>query len=536
MGYNRFSGRRHDPIRRRMAWIAALVISRCGQQRGKGWLLNQPCLSCGACAVITPQGLKSFSSSLIDQSHWMKSLNTLKIITTNSPPPPLRSSGPECSLSIKFPLVMPSDHNIGQCKKTKTRLVEHNSHKSISSTHRGQDAEGSCRGSSSPSFKLQQLLLNLFKDAFANNFNDTLPLLIQEVKQHLFHREFHNAFGKESLLKAYAIRWSSVRALVYLDVFHHLPQISATFRSCSGRENQGSETANDTASPAISTSQGTVQSLDEQNNPQSTPTGQQDNNLRIVCLGGGAGAELVALGAYLSFLNSSTSKDPGPEPREKSKPAKLDMTAVDVADWSSVTNKLYAGITTEPPLPKYASATAQMTTQTALADRNACRMLFLKHDLLHLDADQTQAIFRDALLVTLMFTLNELYSTSIGATTNLLLSITSVLNPGALLLVVDSPGSYSTVDLGPAAAADAPGGKKALSAPKKYPMQWLLDHTLLEAATVASSSSGGQVGIQQKRWEKLHSDDSAWFRLPPGLAYPVRLEDMRYQIHLYRRS
>ena len=35
-------------------------------------------------------------------------------------------------------------------------------------------------------------------------------------------------------------------------------------------------------------------------------------------------------------------------------------------------------------------------------------------------------------------------------------------------------------------------------------------------------------------WEKLESADSVWFRLAEGLRYPIQLENMRYQMHLYR--
>lgn len=60
------------------------------------------------------------------------------------------------------------------------------------------------------------------------------------------------------------------------------------------------------------------------------------------------------------------------------------------------------------------------------------------------EPDEMQAILREARLVTIMFTLNEFYSVSKSATTKLLLSVTSILEPGSLLLVVDSPGSYLT--------------------------------------------------------------------------------------------
>jgi len=118
-------------------------------------------------------------------------------------------------------------------------------------------------------------------------------------------------------------------------------------------------------------------------------------------------------------------------------------------------------------------------------------------------------------LCTIMFTLNELFTSSIAATTTFLLRMTDIMGLGSHLLVVDSPGSYSEIKL----------GKEAKK--KQYPMKWLLDHALLEVAAAA-----GQGG---KKWEKVISDDSRWFRMSSQLKYPIELENMRYQIHHYRR-
>jgi 25S rRNA (uracil2843-N3)-methyltransferase len=118
------------------------------------------------------------------------------------------------------------------------------------------------------------------------------------------------------------------------------------------------------------------------------------------------------------------------------------------------------------------------------------------------------------MLVTLLFTLNELYTSSIGKTTAFLLNLTAAATSGSLLLVVDSPGSYSEATVGTEA--------------KRYPMHWLLDHTLLET----QKSRGSESAL---KWVKLVSEDSKWFRIPESIRYPIPLENMRYQMHLYRR-
>lgn len=67
---------------------------------------------------------------------------------------------------------------------------------------------------------------------------------------------------------------------------------------------------------------------------------------------------------------------------------------------------------------------------------------------------------------------------------------------------------------------------------RRYPMRWLLDHALLEMAGTGDGGGG-------RRWEKVEGADSVWFRVTAEVkaaaAYPVDLENTRYQIHVYRR-
>lgn len=166
-------------------------------------------------------------------------------------------------------------------------------------------------------------------------------------------------------------------------------------------------------------------------------------------------------------------------------------------------------------------------------------------------------------LATIFFTLNELFATSVPRTTGLLLRLTDVLPPGAVLLVVDSPGSYSVVSLGAGATSAASTGtsnknagtsnnkkntvtrtdasssspSSSSSSPsyrprphphhRTYPMRFLLDHALLRVAGPAC-------------WEPIVAEEAVWFRREAGkLRYVagdgVGLEDMRFQIWGYRR-
>lgn len=352
--------------------------------------------------------------------------------------------------------------------------------------------------------ELQQLVLDIFKDTFSTRFNDTLPSLIQEVKKCLYNRDFVDAFGKEEYLEAYAMRWSPSRALAYLDIFCSLPDLCSNVTSSSRGRNREAEQA--PGSPE-------GDSLDSKGSTQSKRA------TKILCLGGGAGAEMVALAGYLRYLNNQQPNRGRSPPADTKNSVRFHITAVDIADWSSILHNLSSIITTPPPLSPYASAFAK-ASNIPLVDPNSYEMQFLKQDVLNMEVDKLAAILKDTTLVTLMFTLNELYTTSMPLTTTLLLSLTFLLAPGALLLVVDSPGSYSTVSIG--------GDEEA---ERKYPMQWLLDHTLLESAAIGSSKNS----TQERQWEKLESCGSRWFRLPDGLKYGLDLEDMRYQVHLYRR-
>lgn len=384
------------------------------------------------------------------------------------------------------------------------------------------------------SIKLQQFLLDIIKNTFKARLNGDLNVLIKEVKQNLYHRDFCNAFGKQDYLEAYAIRWTATRALAYLDVFQRLPHLRSTIlkefspgltshalgiarehckeAECSAPPNPVPQIAETNASR-----QEKLHPRELENSHVTTP---------VVCLGGGAGAEILALAGYLTLVNSSLCAEIQTGSR---KLAKLQVTAIDIADWSSVIDRLHSATKADTSLSKPTSPVMEAINMPWV-DPNMYEVRFIKQDVLQLEESaEMQAIIRRARLVTIMFTLNELYSVSMGATTKLLLSMTSTLEPGSLLLVLDSPGSYSTVSVGSKDFSSNRNGPPSSEQGKKYPMKWLLDHTLLEVARIESIENANQ-------WEKLYSSDSTWFRHSPGLSYPISLEDMRYQVHLYRRS
>lgn len=341
--------------------------------------------------------------------------------------------------------------------------------------------------------QLNQKLLNLFAASFPNLLDASaasptskLSTLLAQVKRHLYERDFTAAFGPEENLAAYAARWSPSRALGYISIFDEV----FTYLG-----------------PGVS-------------GPSNTISAEEEVD-QVVCLGGGAGAELVALAGMHSLRTLSNTPLSEDTDDERDRTLNLSVISFDRATWAPVHELLHRAIITPPTLSKYASASARSTNcaliSPATAFKAACHQLDLLSPELSLRCELQEAIEKSS-LITLMFTLNELYSVSLPQTQALLQDITtwSTKKKGTLLLVVDSPGSYSEIGIGPQK--------------KTYPMRWMLDLALLGPADKRDEESAS--------WVQLISEDSRWFRLPPSgqLKYPIELENMRFQMHLYRRQ
>lgn len=331
----------------------------------------------------------------------------------------------------------------------------------------------------------QQILLNIFNDTFKNVLSsESFNNVLQEVKQALYNREFAKAFGRADYLDVYAARWSPTRTLGYVRILDgisgHLESLCLPVRAQKPVEDAGT---------AIEESLGA-------DGAEASTDDEQRRTLKMLSIGGGA-AEIVALASFLRISSSLSG----------------DITLLDTGPWGDIVTRLQENLVKAPELSKYASAAAKAANQ-ALVSSSRLNTTFAKQDILGFKQEQLAAhLGSDALLVTLLFTLNELYTTGgMGQTTAFLRTLTACIPIGSLLLVVDSPGSYS----------EAAVGKEA----RKYPMQWLLDHTLL--------GGEGEEPADGCKWEKLESQDSAWFRIAEELRYPIPLENMRYQMHLYR--
>jgi 25S rRNA (uracil2843-N3)-methyltransferase len=342
-----------------------------------------------------------------------------------------------------------------------------------------QDEQDQRQTASNHDRKHQQRVLDVFRHAFNDILSSpSFTATLQSVKQALYDRDFARAFGDPEHLAVYAARWSPTRALCYASVLagikeHLEPLLLSSSVDPTPTENQ------------------------DETETVTTPTNEHPH-LQLLSIGGGA-AELVAFG---SFLNQHPS------------PLSGSITLLDSGPWQPVITTLTTALTTPPPISKYASAATKLSN-TPLVPASHLTPTFLQQDALTLNATTlTPLLGTDPLLITILFTLNELFTASgIGKTTAFLLNLTSAVPIGSLLLVVDSPGSYSETSV----------GKEA----KRYPMQWLLDRIMLGTR---------REPVRGRRWAKVEAAESVWFRLAEGagLEYPIPLENMRYRMHLYR--
>lgn len=364
--------------------------------------------------------------------------------------------------------------------------------------------------------ELQQLVLNIFRDTFpACNDFDTLKPMLQEIKDALFQRDFERAFGKEEYLEGYAVRWSPSRTLGYANLLAWL---------CGEKEREA-----EWVERLVS---GGGDSQQTAKDPA-----------RVVCFGGGA-AEIMAFAGLLRHLRPDATGKPDPAPTNGPEtvteefsslsvsgsttapaPALLDLQLVDIADWSSVILKLHDGLTTAPALSKYASAAARASNASFLLPQ-ALKSTFTQANVLESTTEDLRSMIGpNPALLTLLFTLNELYQASIAKTTGFLMKLTTAAPKDSLLLVVDSPGSYSEITAGDAKGEEEGKDKRT------FPMHWLMDRALVPKITKKDDEETETKAM----WEKVVDEESRWYRLEEDLKYPISLENMRFQVHLFRR-
>jgi 25S rRNA (uracil2843-N3)-methyltransferase len=333
---------------------------------------------------------------------------------------------------------------------------------------------------------LQQLILDIFRVTFpaSQEFADLNPLLSQ-INEALLQGSYETAFRTEESREGYAIRWSPSRALVYANVLEQVCH----------EHGDG---------PWVE------QLLGDDGD---APT-------KVLCFGGGA-ADVMAMAGVLRYRRADAAGKPSAASSPSSLPPNplFDLHLIDAADWSGVISKLTTGLATPPELSKYASAAARARNASFLSPQ-ALRTKCTQTQVLDLtQKDLRSMIDPDVTLVTLLFTLNDLYTTSIRRATSFILKLSATVPKGCLLLVVDAHNASSTADGIEDAQAET------------YPMSWLMDKALLPNQVMVEDEL-----VPKRDWEKIMGDTNRLFKFPKkGLSYPAGLENLKMQVHLFRR-
>ncbi|SMN20055.1 similar to Saccharomyces cerevisiae YLR063W BMT6 Putative S-adenosylmethionine-dependent methyltransferase [Maudiozyma saulgeensis] len=307
-----------------------------------------------------------------------------------------------------------------------------------------------------------QEILDLFKRTFDDELygNDDeeetglekLQSQIQEVKSHLYDRDYIGAFDNDIKRVAYCCRWSPARALGYASLFSHFEPIKDIL-TCNEQEDKS-----------------------------------------VLCVGGGAGAELVSIASIFTpsrpFMSKYSKKN---NDETTTSNGKLNLHLVDIAEWNHVTERLLKQIETHW---LYANEFESFNVNCEL------------NDVLTMNSQALQLNKLD--LITLLFTTNELFKEQKAGSIRFLQNLNKNCQKGCLLLIVESAGSYSHITVGT----------------KKFPLQFLIDTILC-----------GQRGEESKGdWEIIDQNDSMWYRCGTRLDYPIKLENMRVFYRLYRKK
>ncbi|AET37735.1 25S rRNA (uracil2843-N3)-methyltransferase Ecym_1512 [Eremothecium cymbalariae DBVPG len=321
-----------------------------------------------------------------------------------------------------------------------------------------------------------QQILDLFKVVFKQELYESdeqqLSNEIQIVKSDLYNRDYISAFNTASKRAAYCCRWSPSRAVAYASLFATLTPVADILAG-----------SNFAAANVKSSAVGRC---------HSTSFGSQPEDLtnNILCIGGGAGGELVALVSAFTLSRDFNSKFQKKIPCSNQN--RLSITLVDISNWEDIIQRLNDSINTN-----------WLHEQSKFLN-----VEFKNDDILKIPLADLQLPRLD--LITSLFTTNELFLENRVSAVRLFQKLNTHCTSGCLLLIVESAGSYSHITIGS----------------RRFPIQFLIDTLLL-----------GKPGEQEKgNWELLSKDDSLWYRGDANLSYPMKLENMRVFYRLYRKK
>lgn len=317
--------------------------------------------------------------------------------------------------------------------------------------------------------KPAQEILDLFQIVFkAQLESPNLPADIQDIKKDLYDRKYLEAFANSERNKSYMTRWSSSRSLAYASILAFFDEIYE-----------------------LITKDFTISDDESDSEDENEKSEEYGDTCRCLSVGAGAAGEFIGLAAVFTRMMESKAGISN---------KKLNVDIVDISNWEEGLNDVYNHIL-EYWLSN-SSNDAEQPNQPPLTYN------FVKKDILQLSSEELQLAKQD--LVTLLFTTNELFSENRSQSVSFLKTLNNGCRKGCYLLIVESAGSFSHIQVGT----------------KMFPVQFLVD-------TVLCGPPGHE---KEGAWEIVDSDDSCWFRLEKNLDYPLKLENMRFFYRLYRKK
>ncbi|KAG0204611.1 hypothetical protein BGX28_003517 [Mortierella sp. GBA30] len=361
-----------------------------------------------------------------------------------------------------------------------------------------------------------QHILNVVKESCQEAFNlPSFTATLQTIKSHFFDRNYDAVFQNPAHLPVYSARYAPSRALCYYHLFLEHPVLMKTLeggpstilcigsgagseligiaaamvhaipapkakkkKSTTGKKAKDKSNEQDSSATAVETR------LDEDTVKVETKLTESDGTLGLNDLSLSESVTVTTVPVGDADVAGSRAEGPTtvPKPAKKSKSNKHQVTIVmqDYVDWSPILEPMEAVVRSRMLL-----GPERLHCETEVGN-----VLDLSEGLLRRVAK--------ADLITFMFVLNELFQDK-KRTMLLVAKIVAAMPKGAHMLVVDSAGSFSNLKVGE----------------RTYMVYMLLDHL--------------------KDLEIVYQDDATWYRCPPSLTYPLKLENMRHFVRIYRR-
>ncbi|KAJ9122362.1 hypothetical protein QFC22_001784 [Naganishia vaughanmartiniae] len=365
-------------------------------------------------------------------------------------------------------------------------------------------------------------ILDVLNSSLAQALADpNLAIKIQQIKALLYEKRFLEVFETESWLDIYAARWVPSRALAFREIFDSIGLLERSEEVAEFTKGKGKENAESMPETAVA---GTSFSAEPLRSAQ-----------KVICIGGGAGSELVALCAVVSQqLGSKTEQqedslhpDSESEDVDKEEPETTSATATT----TSVIPPLDIHFLDIGPYGELINS-FQETCLSILPgiSNNATNAIFHQIDIL---APECTTLFENLLtrssaqppIITLLFTMTELFIQSRPRTIAFLRMLSRFAPRGTLFLVVDSANEE---------ASAVTVGKEGRS----WSLGMVMDGILCTPPPAATTGSEEPAPKAKALWRKMESEDSKWYRLREGLQdhYPIKMENTRYWLRLYRRN